>query len=150
MDIKQIEDKALDHIISISLGLPLTLLATLWFLLSSFLPEDLKNSTIIQALLSLLGSLALLSLVLVAFICLLIRRHKEKPDFSQFTHDPENSCWTNNTKDKKFCESCMALGKITPLSRSGNGWKCPLHEHIVGRPKNISMPTMESRSPWSL
>lgn len=152
MDIKQIEDKALDHIISISLGLPSILLPMLWSLLSNFLPEEVKNNKLTQALLSLSGYLLLLSLVLATFIFLLIRRHKEKPDFSQFTHDPENSCWTNNINGQRICESCKASDKIIPLSRHGNGWKCPLHEHIVGRPKDIGMPINidNHRSPWSL
>lgn len=44
MDIKRIEDKALENIVSISLGLPSILLAIFWSLLSNFLPEAVKTT----------------------------------------------------------------------------------------------------------
>lgn len=131
MDFKKIEDTALNHTVSILIGLPVALFGMLWISLGSLIPDDIKNQAIIRIMGALLGTSLLVVTIFVAYNAILKRRLKEKLDFSQFTHDPDKACWINKTTGQRICEACKTEGKLIPLSRFGDGWKCPVHPNIV-------------------
>ena len=145
MNFKKIEDTALSHTVSILIGLPGALFGMLWISLGGLIPDDIKNQAIIRIMGALLGSSLLAVAILIAYIVLLERRLKEKPDFSQFAHDPDKACWINKTTGQLICEACKTEGKLIPLSKFGSGWKCPVHPNIVNYHGNRG-PTYFDRS----
>lgn len=132
MNLKAIEETVLKHTISALFGLPLLLFGMIVSGLYPFLPDGLKTQPGLKAALAAILLLLLFVSGLVAYAILLSKRLKEKPDFSQFIHDPEKACWINISTGQRICEACKVEGKLVPLSRFGDGWKCPIHQAVVG------------------
>jgi len=103
----------------------------LWISLGGLIPDDIKNQAIIRIMGALLGSFLLAVLILVTYVFLLNKRLKVKPDFSQFIHSPDKACWINKVTGQRICEACKTEGKLTPLSKLGSAWKCPIHPDVV-------------------
>ena len=137
MDITKIEKVAIDHIVSIPIALFAVLFGTLWIALGALVPDDIKNQALLRLTGALLGSVLLLCLLLVAYVIILKRRLSEKSDFSKFVHDPNKQCWLHKKTGQRICEACKTECKLTPLSRFGSGWKCPIHpDTLVDYRKN--------------
>lgn len=131
MDINRIEKAALDHIVSIPLVIFAALFGMLWIALGALVPDDIKNQAMLRLLVALSGSLLLFCLLLVTYIILLKRNLNQKHDFTLFAHDPNRQCWIHKKTGQRICEVCKSGDKLTPLSKFGSGWKCPLHNTVV-------------------
>jgi len=120
---------------------PTALLSLLLKSVQGFLTETLPTLISNRTLFLLLYLLAWLLSLLVAYIFILRKELKSKPDFSQYTHDPNKACWIHKTTNQRICEACKADGKLTPLSKFSSGWKCPIHDAIVDyHPNNPESP----------
>jgi hypothetical protein len=131
MNLKTLEEAVLKHTIGTLFAIPVALFGILWLAISCLVPDDIKNQPMLRIMAAVSLLLLLSVAVCVAYIILLKRKLKDKPDFSQFTHDPDKACWINKTTDERICEACKTEGKLTPLSKFGHGWKCPLHPDVV-------------------
>jgi hypothetical protein len=91
MEIKSIEKLAIKYTVTTLIGLPITLFGMLLPVFLTLVPDGIKKRPDLQV--SLAGILYLLIVVamLVTYIIFLKHRFKEKPDFSQFIHDPAGS-----------------------------------------------------------
>ena len=118
---KKIEDTVLSHIVSILIGSPATIFPVLWKLLG--------------VMGALLGTSLVTVMILVVYVILLKSQLKTKPDFTPFIHSPDKGCWVNKTTGERICETCKAENKLVPLSRCGDGWKCPTHPNVVDYPQ---------------
>lgn len=150
MDRKQIEESIKTKILSVYTVLPISLFGGTFWLVDYLDPSEQICRKFTPMLSAILASSLSIIVLLLTYTLATRKEIIDKTDFSGFVHDSENSYWINRTTEFKICETCKTMGKLTPLSKFGNGWKCPLHENVVGKPKNIAMPSMESRSPWSL
>ncbi len=132
MDIQEIENILIKHMLAILIGLIIVLTSTVWMGFLSLVPDELKSQPPTHMLAAGLGLLLSIAVILVSYIFLLKRKLNKKPNFSDFVHDPYRQCWINKNTAQRICEACKTEGKKTPLSKfSGGGWKCPIHPDIV-------------------
>ena len=118
-------------LMAIVLLLPTALLLLLFPPIREYLIETLPTLIPNKTLCLLLYLSWCFLLVLVAFTFLSCGRLKKQPNFINFVHDPNKQCWIHETTGQRICEACKTENKLTPLSKFGSGWKCPLHSPVV-------------------